>query len=379
MQRESDQDRAGSARPIDRQGQQHAGVLRLESLAKRFGDTVAVDTVSLAIPGNQYISLLGPSGSGKTSLLRLIAGFDQPDHGQILLDGERIDMVPVHRRGIGFVFQNFALFPHLSVFDNIAYGLANRVDHPETDAARLRAKVGRMIELVGLAGLEKRGIGQISGGQRQRVALARTLVTEPRLVLLDEPLGALDANLRVRMRGELRALRAELGVTFFHVTGGEVEALAMGDRVIVLDRGRIAQFDDPDTVFNRPSSPDVARFLNCYNLLGGAVVDGRFRADVGEFPIVEKQGTEGAPAYAIRHDLIRIQPVDAKLAPAEAGLTARFITSEYSGASVQYFFALSSGAIVEVENHLSHRKPEQLDPQTDYALTWGAADAIVYA
>ncbi len=379
MQRESDYDRARSARPTERQGQPQAGVLRLESLSKRFGTSVAIDEISLTVPGDQYISLLGPSGSGKTTLLRLIAGFEQPDRGHIVVDGRRVDGVPAYRRGIGFVFQNFALFPHLSVWDNVAYGLANRVDRPEKDAAVLRAKVGKMIELVGLAGLEQRGVAQISGGQRQRVALARTLVTEPRLVLLDEPLGALDANLRERMRGELRAIRAELGVTFFHVTGGEAEALAMGDRVIVLDRGRIAQFDQPDTVFNRPTSPDVARFLNCYNLLGGTVVDGRFKADVGDFPIVSRQGTDGAPAYAIRHDLIRVQPADAPRAMDETGLKARFITSEYSGSSIQYFFALATGAIIEVENHLSHRKPEQLEPQSDYALTWGVADAIVFA
>jgi putative spermidine/putrescine transport system ATP-binding protein len=379
MQQGSDHDRASSARPAGVSAGAHVDVLKLDGLLKRFGAKTAIDGVSLSIPNNEYVSLLGPSGSGKTVLLRLIAGFDQPDQGQIHFDGRRVDVVPAHRRGIGFVFQNFALFPHLTVHENIAYGLANRVDRPETDAAKLKAKVGKMIELVGLAGLESRNVSQISGGQRQRVALARTLVTEPRLVLLDEPLGALDANLRERMRGELRAIRAELGVTFFHVTGGESEALAMGDRVIVLDRGRIVQFDNPDTVFNRPLSADVARFLNCYNLIAGKMAGNRFAAAIGDFPVVRRQSGGAEPAYAIRHDLIRIQPSGAPRAADETGIEARFITSEYSGASVQYFFALPTGTIIEVENHLSHRKPEQLEPQTVYALTWGAGDAIVFA
>ncbi len=379
MQQGSNLDRASSARAADSPAGGHVDVLKLDGLTKRFGAKTAIDGVSLSIPNNEYVSLLGPSGSGKTVLLRLIAGFDQPDHGHIHFDGRRVDTVPAHRRGIGFVFQNFALFPHLTVYENVAYGLANRVDRPETDGAKLRAKVGAMIELVGLTGLEKRNVSQISGGQRQRVALARTLVTEPRLVLLDEPLGALDANLRERMRGELRAIRAELGVTFFHVTGGEAEALAMGDRVIVLDHGHIAQFDNPDTVYNRPISASVARFLNCYNLIGGTVSGNRFNAQIGEFPVVQRQQSGATPAYAIRHDLIRIQPSGVARGANETGVEARYITSEYSGASVQYFFALSSGAIIEVENHLSHRKPENLQPQTTYALTWGAGDAIVFA
>lgn len=379
MQQGSDHDRTSVARPAGLPVGGHVDVLRLEALTKRFGAKTAIDGVSLSIPNNEYVSLLGPSGSGKTVLLRLIAGFDQPDRGQIFFDGRRVDTVQVFRRGIGFVFQNFALFPHLTVYENIAYGLINRLDRPETDAAKLRTKVGAMIELVGLTGLEGRNVAQISGGQRQRVALARTLVTEPRLVLLDEPLGALDANLRERMRGELRAIRAELGVTFFHVTGGEAEALAMGDRVIVLDHGRIAQFDDPDTVYNRPLSAAVARFLNCYNLINGKVIDGRFSAEIGNFPVVRRQESDAAPAYAIRHDLIRIQPSGAPRGADETGIDGRFITSEYSGSSIQYFFVAPSGAIIEVENHLSHRKPEQLEPQGVYSLTWGAGDAIVFA
>ena len=178
-------------------------VLRIEGLSKSYSAKPALFDVSLSVADNEYVSLLGPSGSGKTVLLRLIAGFEQPDAGRILFDGNDIASVPAHERGIGFVFQNFALFPHLSVYDNIAFGLVNRERDPLTDENVLRSKIMTMVDLVGLKGLEDRGVHQISGGQRQRVALARTLVSQPRIVLLDEPLGALDANLRTRMRGVL--------------------------------------------------------------------------------------------------------------------------------------------------------------------------------
>ena len=235
-----------------------------------------------------------------------------------------------------------------------------------------------MLELVGLAGLEARGVDQISGGQRQRVALARTLVTEPRLVLLDEPLGSLDANLRARMRAELRRIRAELGIAFLHVTGSETEALAMGDRLIVLDRGRVAQFDRPDAIYAQPATPRVARFLNCYNLLPGQVEDGAFVSASGRFPIAGAHREAGEGAYAIRQDLIAIAPSGTRVAADEAGLEARFVTSEYSGAAALYFFALENGGVIEVENHFSHRAPQEFEPRRPYSLIWKASDAVVF-
>lgn len=349
-------------------------VLRLEGVGKRHGGTVALAGVSLAIPGNEYVSVLGPSGSGKTVLLRVIAGFEEPDVGEVWFDGRRIDGMAPHRRRIGFVFQNFALFPHLSVWDNIAFGLVNGT----AATAGIRAKVSAMLALVGLSGLENRGVHQISGGQRQRVALARTLVTEPSLVLLDEPLGALDANLRTRMRGELRTIRSRLGITFLHVTGNEIEALAMGDRMIVLDGGRVGQFDAPATVYNRPASPNVARFLNCYNLFAGSLTGDRFVAGTGEFPLPRQRSRWPQPVYAIRHDLIRIGPPEQGPATGEAGLRATFITREYSGSAVTHFFAAQDGQIVEVESHLSHRSPQELDAKRSYGLIWAAADAVVF-
>ena len=353
--------------------------LCLEGVTKRYADKIVLDAISLALPSNEYVSLLGPSGSGKTTLLRLIAGFDAPDAGRLTLGGERIDNVAAHRRGIGYVFQNFALFPHLNVFDNIAFGLANGAAEATHDGPAWRARVADMIALVGLNGLERRGVHEISGGQRQRVALARTMVTQPRLVLLDEPLGSLDANLRARMRAELRHIRDRLGVTFLHVTGSETEALAMGDHVIVLDRGRVRQFDVPDTIYNHPANPDVARFLNCYNLFAGKLQADGFCYASALFPVSGIDAKCAQPAYAIRHDLIHFSSPDDAPLPDQACLLASFVTSEYSGSTIRYFFEGESGQIVEVENHLSHRRPVDLEPGRVYRLQWAARDAVVYA
>jgi putative spermidine/putrescine transport system ATP-binding protein len=356
-------------------------ILQLNTVSKLYGTLRALDRITLSIPANSYVTVLGASGSGKTTLLRVIAGFEEPDEGSVVFDGRRIDGTPAHKRGIGFVFQNFALFPHLSVEKNIAFGLENRETGPAVDAATIRRRVGEVIEMVGLAGLEDRGVTQISGGQRQRVALARTLVTEPRLVLLDEPLGALDANLRSRMRTELRAIRERLGVTFLHVTGSETEALAMADTLIVLDGGRIGQIADPDTVYNRPSTAAVARFLNCYNLFEGEVRDGAFHAPVGRFPIdgASRAPASGPPAYAVRHDRIHVRPAGTATATEEVSVEGAFVASEYTGASVISFFDLGGGRLMEVEDHLSHRAPETYEPQRRYDLVWNRNQALVFA
>lgn len=357
-----------------------AAVLSLENITKSYGGMRALDGVDLALPGDAYISLLGPSGAGKTILLRVIAGFETPDDGAILFGGERIDAVPPHQRGIGFVFQNFALFPHLSVAQNIGFGLENREIEPVSDRRALAVRVRDMTSLVGLSGLEDRAVTQISGGQRQRVALARTLITEPRMVLLDEPLGALDANLRARMRAELRAIRQRCGVTFLHVTGSETEALAMGDLVLVLDRGRIVQSADSDTVYNRPSSPAVARFLNCYNLFPGRIEAGAFVSGVGRFSLGEGAPIgASSPAYAIRYDRVAVRPCAAAVGEGEIRIEGNFVASEYSGAAVTAFFTLDDGRVFEVETHLSHAAPSVYKNQGRYALVWKREDSLVYA
>ena len=355
-------------------------VLQLAGVSKSYGGVTALKAVDLNIADNAYVTLLGPSGSGKTVLLRVIAGFELPDAGGISFRGRALEHVPAHQRGIGFVFQNFALFPHLTVERNISYGLENRDLDPIKDPKVWRGRTKDIMDLVGLTGLAGRNVNQISGGQRQRVALARTLVTEPKLVLLDEPLGALDANLRMRMRAELRSIRERLGIPFLHVTGNESEALAMGDTVVVLDRGTIRQIADPDTVYNRPASPAVARFLNRYNLFSGAVTDRAFSSAQGRFAIADAPvvTTGGEHAYAIRYDRISVRPYGSAARDGEVHIEAAFVASEYTGASQLSFFALPDGKVIEVESHVSQRAPERYEPQSRYSLVWNREAALVF-
>jgi ABC-type Fe3+/spermidine/putrescine transport system ATPase subunit len=350
-----------------------ATVFRLDGVTKRYGDLVALDGVSLDVGANEYVSFLGPSGSGKTTLLRVIAGFEPPDAGRVFFQGRDITHQPAHERGIGFVFQNFALFPHLSVIKNVGFGLS--YGKSPLTAAGTDRRAREMIDLVGLTGLEDRGVDQISGGQRQRVALARTLVMQPKLVLLDEPLGALDANLRGRMRNELRAIRERLGVTFLHVTGSENEALAMGDRVVVLDRGRIIQTGTADQVYDTPSSPDVAHFLNRFNLFDGRLLAGRFTGPFGSVatPVARKSDRD---IYAVRYDRMRVLP--AGVATDGPVLKATFVASQYLGSSIMNFFEADDGMVVETEHHLSLGAPETYEAKQTYSLTWNPQHAIVF-
>jgi spermidine/putrescine transport system ATP-binding protein len=346
-------------------------ILRLEGLTKRFGSQVALGDVTFAVGHGEYVALLGPSGSGKTTLLRSIAGFEIPDAGKIILSGREITRANVYERGIGFVFQNFALFPHLSVKDNIAFGLRNGAARLSED--EVLSRVLQVIAMVGLTGLEERGVAQISGGQKQRVALARTLVMQPKLVLLDEPLGALDANLRLRMRAELRQIREQLGIPFLHVTGSETEALAMGDRVIVLDHGRIGQFGKPDEVYNRPATPNVARFLNRYNVFDGTLDGEVFTSAYGRFAFgVRMASTESA--YAVRYDRL----VARQAGSASPAIRVSYVASEYLGAAIMHFFETNDGKVVEVEHHLSNGPPSTFSEGEAYDLTWTAEDGIVF-
>jgi len=348
-------------------------ILRLDGLTKDFGGQAALSEVSFSVERGEYVALLGPSGAGKTTLLRTIAGFETPSRGKIFLSGQDVTRAPVHQRGIGFVFQNFALFPHLTVMNNVAFGIRNGVNRlPE---AEVRTRALEAIDLVGLKGLEGRNIGQISGGQKQRVALARTLVIRPKLVLLDEPLGALDANLRLRMRAELRRIREQLGIPFLHVTGSEIEALAMGDRLIVLDQGRIGQFGTPAEVYNRPASANVARFLNRYNVFEGALEGQAFASQYGRFPYGVRMAGQ-KPAYAVRYDRVVVKETGA--AAQGPALRANYVASEYLGAAIMNFFETDDGKVVEVEHHLSNGPPTIFAPGRAYDLTWKPDDGIVF-
>ncbi|MCS5700994.1 ABC transporter ATP-binding protein [Cyanobium sp. FGCU-52] len=247
------------------------GVIELEGVQRRFAGTAAVDGIDLAMAPGEFFSLLGPSGCGKTTTLRLIAGFDRPDAGAIRLLGQDVTDVPPHRRRVNTVFQHYALFPHLSVWDNVAFGPRNRrLPEPE-----VRRRVGEALERVRLGELARRRPSQLSGGQQQRVALARALVNEPAALLLDEPLAALDAGLRRTMQQELKRIQREAGIAFLLVTHDQDEALALSDRLAVMQSGRIAQYGSPREVYDRPVNEWVAGFLGRANLLADPLGGGR--------------------------------------------------------------------------------------------------------
>jgi spermidine/putrescine transport system ATP-binding protein len=249
--------------------------VRLDRVKKRFGNVVAVDGVSLDIRRGEFFSLLGPSGCGKTTSLRMIGGFERPDEGRIELGGVDVAGLPPHKRDVNTVFQSYALFPHLNVFDNVAYGLRRKGVERDGIAGR----VPRILELVDLPGFEGRRVNQLSGGQQQRVALARALVNEPRVLLLDEPLGALDLKLRKQMQLFLKSLQHEIGITFIYVTHDQEEAMTMSDRIAVMRDGHVEQVGPPEEVYERPATEFVAGFLGASNLLDGQVgpLDGEHR------------------------------------------------------------------------------------------------------
>lgn len=245
-----------------------AKTLHLDGISKQFGETVALQPVTLEVPAGQLLSLLGPSGCGKTTTLRLIAGFEYPNTGRIRISGKDITQLPPNRRGLGMVFQNYSLFPHLSVAENIAFGL-KMAGVPRQSAS---ASVQKMLDMIQLPGYGDRRISQLSGGQQQRIALARALITNPSILLLDEPLGALDKNLREGMQFELRKLQRELGITTVLVTHDQEEALTMSDCVVVMERGSILQIGSPREVYERPRTRFVAEFLGTANIFHARAV-----------------------------------------------------------------------------------------------------------
>src|SRR6187397_1589596 len=266
-------------------------MIELERVCKKFGEATAVDDVSIEIARGEFFSMLGPSGSGKTTTLRMIAGFEQPTAGRVLLQGRDVTGVPPFDRDVNTVFQDYALFPHMSVGDNVGYGLVVR----KIPKGERRERVREALRMVRLEGYEGRRAVQLSGGQRQRVALARALVNRPSVLLLDEPLGALDLKLREEMQIELKAIQSEVGITFIYVTHDQEEALTMSDRLAVFNRGRIEQVGSPASVYERPATQFVAGFVGTSNLLSGAVAQA----------VVGKDGT-----FTVRPEKIRLAGAD---------------------------------------------------------------------
>jgi spermidine/putrescine transport system ATP-binding protein len=319
------------------------GRIELVSLTKRFAET-AVDDIDLQIASGEFFSLLGPSGCGKTTTLRLIAGFEQPTSGQILLDGIDVSGIPPHKRNVNTVFQSYALFPFLTVFDNVAFGLRNR----KLPAAELSSRVSAALALVKLEAFGKRRPGQLSGGQQQRVALARALVLQPSVLLLDEPLGALDAKLRRSLKVELKALQEEVGITFLYVTHDQEEALTMSDRLAVMRDGQIVQTGTPSDVYEGPADTYVADFLGVSNLMAVDIVErgpgSRCQARLGETVLTVEHGGQDAPDRS--HAVIRPERVkiEAFGSPGPNRVPAMVERLVYLGSSTQIFLRLAAGA-----------------------------------
>jgi spermidine/putrescine transport system ATP-binding protein len=307
-------------------------MIELRSITKRFGDAVAVDDVSLSIAAGEFLTLLGPSGCGKTTILRMISGFETPTSGAVLLEGKDVTHEPPYRRDVNQVFQSYALFPHLSVAGNIGFGLKmKRLGRTER-----RKRVGEAIELVDLAGLENRKPAQLSGGQKQRVALARAIVNHPKVLLLDEPLAALDAKLRRAMQIELKHLQRRLGMTFVFVTHDQEEALTMSDRIAVMNAGRIEQLGEAADVYHRPTSAFVANFIGQTNLLDATVISpSRVRTAQGLDLTLNLNGqTSGTMTLSIRPEKLQLLPAG-QIGDAPNAFLVRVIEQFFRGEVVQ--------------------------------------------
>ena len=299
--------------------------IAFRGVSRTFGEVRAVDAVSFEIADGEFFAMLGPSGSGKTTCLRLIAGFEEPDAGEIVLHGRPMQGVPPYDRPVNTVFQDYALFPHMSVLDNVAYGMMVR----GVAKAERHRKAQAMLELVALASMAPRRPSQLSGGQRQRVALARALVLEPEVLLLDEPLGALDLKLRQQMQGELKALQRKVGITFVFVTHDQDEALGMADRVAVFNQGRIEQIGTAEEVYERPATAFVAGFVGSSNIVDAATAERLFGRPAGLL----------AAAGADR----------ASTAPAEVVVEGTVVATQYHGASTRLDVALDGGPVLVVD------------------------------
>ena len=303
-------------------------LIRLANCTMAFDGEVVLDNINLYINDKEFLTLLGPSGCGKTTTLRIIGGFQEPTSGDVFFDGVRINSIPPHKRAVNTVFQRYALFPHLNVFENIAFGLRIPKVDPETkqkvklSEQEIHDRIMEMLQVVNLKGFEKRRITQLSGGQQQRVAIARALVNRPKVLLLDEPLGALDLKLRKDMQNELKRIQQSLGITFIYVTHDQEEALAMSDTVVVMDAGRIQQIGTPEDIYNEPKNAFVADFIGESNILDGIMrADGVVEIFNRKFQCLDKGFLPDEPVDVV------IRPEDVDIVPEDQGQLKGTVTS----------------------------------------------------
>ncbi|WP_433364144.1 ABC transporter ATP-binding protein [Actinoplanes sp. CA-142083] len=327
----------------------------LNGITKRFGDSVAVDDVTLDIRPGEFFAMLGPSGCGKTTSLRMIAGFADPDLGSVLLNDEDVTHLPPNKRDVNTVFQSYAVFEHLSVADNVAFGLKRR----GVPKAERRERVGRMLDLVQLSGMAGRRPPTLSGGQRQRVALARALVNRPKVLLLDEPLAALDLKLRRQMQVELKQIQREVGITFVFVTHDQDEALTMSDRLAVMNGGKVAQVGTPEDVYERPADAFVAGFIGTSNVMTGTYADGKLTLPGGlSFPVAARPGLAAGSRVGAS-----VRPEKIWLSDFEDGMVqirGTLRETVYSGATTTYLVEIAPGVQLSVlEQNIDRSRREE--------------------
>jgi spermidine/putrescine transport system ATP-binding protein len=353
--------------------------IRLAELAKHFRDVRAVDDVSLDIRSGEFFSMLGPSGCGKTTTLRMIGGFELPTAGRIELRGRDVTHDPPDKRPVNMVFQNYALFPHLDVGDNIAFGLRRR----SVEKGEARRRVAEALDLVHLAGYEKRKPNQLSGGQQQRVALARALVNRPNVLLLDEPLGALDLKLRKQLQIELKRVQTEVGITFVYVTHDQEEALTMSDRIAVMNRGKVEQLGTPEELYERPTTRFVADFIGTTNLLSGAVERAAqgtalIRLDGGDTCVVagDRLAVGATVELSIRPESIHIKASNGTSPAGPDPIRGEVEQVAYLGGNVQYHVRTSGGLSITA---LAPKTGLRLPVGSAVDVVWQPAEALVLA
>jgi spermidine/putrescine transport system ATP-binding protein len=339
--------------------------IRIEGVTKRFDDVVAVDNLSLEIERGSFFAMLGPSGCGKTTTLRMVGGFEEPTDGVIYLGDSEVSRLPSYKRDVNTVFQSYALFPHLTIFENVAFGLRRK----KVPRAQVSERVGEALELVDLAGREKRKPNQLSGGQQQRVALARALVNRPRVLLLDEPLGALDLKLRKQMQLELKRIQHEVGITFVHVTHDQEEAMTMADQIAVMDAGHIEQLGTPTELYETPKTAFVAGFLGVSNLITGSARDGYVEAK-GGLRIQTANGASGPVQVGVRPEKIHLNGSE------ENQIPGRVLESAYIGVATQYVVETDVGRLMVFAQNI-HGTADVVGPGSSVTLTFSPESTFV--